>query len=424
MHRSLSFAIIGLLIPFVSHARAQETGDTPPSSPRVTLPTDVDELSRIEKLEAEIATLHSRSMPANASLLRPTLLSEFDYRMYASEVEGNTGFAISRLRPGLVFTPTPWLRAVTAFEFAGETPSILDAFAKIRPAKWAEISAGYAKPPMFASFTYESVQAMPFPDRAPVVTAFRVRRDLGVDLHLKPRSVPLEGWIRISNGTGSALGNDNALPAGYGALDLVLGRAWIGSTSFHRTYGLRLGGSTLIESPRDRNGITGQTPFGFVYFRPIVVSGLRIISEGHLVGYAGPLRLTIEGAVAREERSRDDDGNPSTPRLKLPTMRSYGITTEVTWVLLGDTSKATAQQDHGIFEVAARYDGMWLGENASDVNSGGSQGGALAVKWWPTHFLAVSIAGYLMHFDRPPLEEPKEFWSWNALSRFSFFWGQ
>lgn len=446
MRYSLAVSTICLGVAFAAPARAQEPGEVDPESgdaaapasapeARSAAPTDPDVRIRLERLEAEVAELRARPTPAGAEapVLQPTVLGEVDYRVYPSEVEGNTGFALARMRPGLVLTPTPWLRAVTAFEFAGESPIILDAFARLRPAEWVEFTAGYSKPPLFASFVYEPVHTMPFPDRAPVVTAFRVRRDLGVDVHLAPRAVPLEGWLRVGNGTGSALGNDNALPAGYASLDLVLGRAWAGAAPEHRTYGLRLGGAALVESPRDRNGITGQTPLGFIYFRPIVVSGLRVVGEGHVIGYAGPLRLTVEGAVAREERSRDDDGNPSTPRLQLPVVHSYGITAELAWVLLGrprDAGRAPGAavgQDGGwsggALEIAARYDGMWLGEGASDVRSGGSQGGALAVKWWPTDFLAASLAGYVTRYDTPPLEEPNELWSWGALARLSFFWG-
>lgn len=359
--------------------------------------------------------------------LRPTVLGEFDYRVYPSELEGNTGFVLARLRPGLLFTPTPWLRAAFTLEFADEHPAVLDALVRVRAAESVELTAGYSKPPLFASFTYEPEHTTPFPEHSPVVTAFRIRRDLGVDVHFTPRRVPLEGWLRVGNGAGSALGNDNALPAGYAALDLVLGRAWVGAAPEHRTYGLRLGGAVLVESPRDRNGITGQTAFGFVYFRPIIVSGLCVVGEGHLVGYAGPVRLTVEGAFAREDRSRDDDGNPSTPRLQLPVVNSYGLTTELAWVLVGqprDVGRAPGRADGvGAVEVALRHDVLWLGEGASDVRSGGSQAGALAVKWWPTSFLSASVAGYLTRYDTPPLEEPNQLWSWGALARLSVFWG-
>lgn len=367
------------------------------------------------------------------AVLRPTVLGEFDYRVYPAELEGNTGFALARLRPGLVFTPAPWLHAAVSVEFAGENPLILDAYARARPTEWMEVTAGYSKPPLFASFVNEPVHAMPFPDRAPVVTAFRVRRDLGVDLRLAPRRVPIEARFRVGNGTGSPLGNDNALPAGYASVDLVLGRAGSGASRTQRTLGLRLGTAALVESPRDRNGITGQTPLGFVYFRPIVVSGLRVVGEGHLIAYIGPLRVTVEGALAREERSRDDDGNPSTPRVRLPVVYSYGITAELAWVIVGSgrrIGRSPGLQNSpdgswagGALEVAVRYDGLWLGEGASDLRSGGSQGGAFAMKWWPTEYLAATLAGYLTRYDNPPIEEPDVHFSWGALARVSFFWG-
>ncbi len=331
-------------------------------------------------------------------------------------------------------SPAPWFRAVATVELVGEAPAILDAFMRLRASEWAEFTIGYSKPPLFPSFIYEPVHTLPFPDRAPVVTSFRINRDVGADVHLTPRTLPLEGWLRIGNGSGSPLGNDNALPAGYAVLDLVLGRAWVGAAPERRTFGLRLGGGALVESARDRDGVIGQTPLGFIYFRPVVVSGLRVVGEGHAIAYAGPVRLTLEGAFARESRSRDHDGNPSTPRIGLPSVDSYGLTTELAWVLrgaprqVGHAPRAPTRDDGrwsgGAVELAARYDGLWLGRRASDVRAGGSQGGALALKWWPTEFMAATLAGYLTRYGTPPIEEPSRLWSYGGVLRASFFWGK
>ncbi|XXF74909.1 hypothetical protein P2318_17700 [Myxococcaceae bacterium GXIMD 01537] len=366
-------------------------------------------------------------------MLQPTLLVDADYRAYPSALEGNTGFTLARLRPGLILAPKPWFRGVATIEFADEHPVILDAYMRLRASEWAEFTIGYSKPPLFASFTYEPVQVMPFPDRAPVVSAFFVRRDLGVDVHFTPRHLPIEGWLRVGNGTGSPLGNDNALPAGYGSLDFVLGRAWVGSAPEDRTYGLRVGAGGFVENAQDRDGIAGKTPLGFVYARPIVVSGVRAVGEAHLVAYAGPFRLTVEGAASYEARSRDDDGNPSTPRVDLDAVSSYGLTSEIAWVVCGaprQVGRAPVGRpgsdgvwDGGAVEIAARYDGLWLDWNAKDVREGGSQGGAVAVKWWPTEFLSATLAGYVTHYDVAPIEDPSRRWSWGAVARASFFWG-
>jgi phosphate-selective porin OprO/OprP len=367
-------------------------------------------------------------------VIEPTLLAEFDYRVYPSPAEGNTGFALARLRPGLVLRPFDWLRAVASFEFAEENPSVMDAYVRLRAAAWASFTIGYSKPPLFASFVDEPVYALPFPNWSPVVRGFRVRRDLGADVHFTPRAAPLEAWVRIGNGTGSALGNDNALPAGYAALDLVLGRAWASGREERRTYGLRLGGSALFESSRDRDGISGETPLDFVYYRPNVVSGLRIVGEAHAIAYAGPARLTVEGAMAREDRSRDDDGDPSTPRQALPAMRSYGLTAELAWVVygrpreVGRPPRGVSSEDGGwrggAVELSARYDGLWLGRGAPDLRPGGSQGGALALKWWPVDCLAATVSSYLTRYADAPIEEPNTLWSWGVIVRTSVFWGQ
>lgn len=402
--------------------------------------------ARLDQLESEVERLrnaasepHPPAPPKTAPRhvddleLSLSLLGEIDYRAYPSEVEGNSGFALARLRPGFVLSPASWFRASVVLELAGEHADIVEAYMRFRAADWVELTLGYSKPPMFASFVYEPVHTLPFPDRAPVVGTFGGRRDLGADVHFMPRQIPVEAWLRVGNGTGSALGNDNALPAGYASLDLVLGRAWRGARPQDRTFGLRLGAAGMVESPRDRDGIVGETPLGFVYYRPNVVSGLRLVGEGHAVTYAGPVRLSIEGAIARESRSRDDDGNPSTPRMDLPEVESYGLTAELAWAIFGRPREVGRAPEvlvgedgswqGGALEVAARYDGAWLGQAAPDVKPGGSQGGALALKWWPVDFLAATVAGYLTRYDVAPIEAPDDLWSWGVIARASFFWG-
>lgn len=365
-------------------------------------------------------------------VMQPTLLSEVDYRAYPRAEEGNTGFALARLRTGLVLSPSPWLRVVATMEWAGEGAIVLDAYATLEAHPAVAFTVGYAKPPLFASFVLEPVHTTPFPDRAPVVSAFRIRRDLGVSAHFTPASLPLEVWLRVGNGTGSPLGNDNAAPAVYGGLDLVLGRARAGVEPSEAPFGLRLGAAGLVEDTLDRDGVAGRTPFGFNYYRPAVVSGLRGVVEGHAVAYLGPLRALVEGAWARESRSRDDDGNPTTPRLALDEVDSGGLTAELAWVIRGGpraVGRAPTDPDGsgwsgGAFEVAARVDRLWLGRGTSDVEGGGATAGGLAARWWATDFIAASVAGYLTRYDVPPLETPDEAWSWGAVARLSLFWGQ
>lgn len=368
-------------------------------------------------------------------VLRPTILGEGDYRVYPREVEGESGFALARLRTGLIFEPASWFRAVGTMEWVGENATLLDAYAVFRPAPWVDINIGYGMPPLFSTFRYEPIHTLAFPDYAPVVTSFFIPRDLGIDLHLAPREVPLEASVRVGNGSGSILGNDTPLPAGYAALDLVLGRAWAGSAPNEREFGLRFGVAGMVESVRDRDGIAGFTPFGFGfrYYRPAIVSGLREVGEVHVIAYAGPVRATVEGAFAEEARSRDDDGNPATPRIALPSIRSSGLTAELAWVFLGRPrvpGRAPGSTDNdrewagGALEVSARFDALWLGWGAPDVPTGGSVGGALSLRWWPVDFLTVTLAGYTTHYSVPPSDSPNESWSWGGLVRLGFFWGQ
>lgn len=364
-------------------------------------------------------------------VVRPTLLGEVDYRVLPREEVGETGFALGRFRIGLVVQPLSWLRAVGTVEWVSEHPILLDAYVTVQPLPWLEIFVGYAKPPLFASFRTDPVHVMAFPDRAPVVRSFFVRRDVGVDLRARPREAPIEAVVRIGNGSGSILGNDNPLPAGYAALDLVLGRAWVGAAESDREHGLRLGVGGMIESVRDRDGVLGTEAFGYPFYRSAIVSGLRVVGEAHAVGYLGPVRLTLEGALAHEERSRDDDGNPNTPRRALEPILSSGLTAEIAWVIVGRARSPGAQPaglapieawDGGALEVAARFDALFLGRGASDVMGGGALGGGAVIKWWPLDFLSASLVGHVLRYDIAPFETPGELWGWDAALRLSLFW--
>jgi len=329
-------------------------------------------------------------LPLRTEALQPVLLTEFDHRSYPSELEGFSGFALGRFRPGLTLTPVmyPWLRAAANIEFTGNhPPNIIDAFVRMKAASWAEFTVGYSPLPLFPSVLYEPVMRMPFPDVSPVVAAFRIERDAGVDIHILPESLPIAAWLRVSNSTIAPLANENSSLAYSGALNLVLGRARLGRTADTDFWGLRLGGAMLYKNSADRDGIYGQTAMGFVYSKPVTVDGKRLVAESHAIVYAGPLRFTVEGAFANESRSFDDDGNPLTPRKPLAAMQSYGLAAEIAWVIFGKPRgvgvqpQASNRGDGTIFdghalELAARYDRLWLGRGAIDVRgSGGDEWG-------------------------------------------------
>ncbi|MCB9595015.1 MAG: hypothetical protein H6719_20025 [Sandaracinaceae bacterium] len=277
------------------------------------------------------------------------------------------------------------------------------------------------------------MHTLPFPDRAPVVTAFRVQRDAGAEVRIAPREAPVEAIVRVGNGSGSILGNDTPIPAGYASADLVLGRAWSGASASDRGWGLRLGAAGMIESVRDRNGVAGTAPLGFVYYRPTIVSGERLVGEAHAITYLDTVRLTFEGALAQESRSRDDDGNPSTPRVALDPIRSSGLTAELAWVALGGARApgfaptlapgSSGAWAGGALEVAVRFDALWLGWGAADVTEGGALAGGASVRWWPVDFVTVTLAGHVTRYATPPIETPQEIWSWDALLRLGVFWG-
>lgn len=369
---------------------------------------------------------------AVTQVVTPTALLEADYRHHADPIEGNNGFALARARLGLRLHPTDWLLAVATVELApGSGPALLDGFATFTATPWLDVTVGYSKPPLFASFRHEGITTIPMPMRSAIVNEMRIRRDVGVEARFAPRRAPIEAIVRIGNGS-TTLENDNATPTGYGALDLVLGRAWAGGRS--EVFGLRLGAAALVDDTEEHDSIAGVTPLGYVYAQPALASGLRAIATTHAIAYAGPVRLVVEGAFVQEGRRDDHDGDPSTAAIELDPVRSWGLTGELTWTIRGgwrEVGHAPAVAsllvpggwDGGAVELGFRADRFWLGRGAADLFRTGGTTMSLASKWWPTRFLALTLYGDATRFDAPPVDTPDRNWGWTVLLRASFFWG-
>lgn len=355
------------------------------------------------------------------------LVGEIDARLQSAEVEGLNGLSLARFRIGGRAAPVSWFRLVGTAEWAQEKPALNDAYFELLPLDGLEVLVGYSKTPLFITGKSTRVEALSIPERSLVVRALWPRRDLGVEVHWRPLFAPVEMWGRFGNGSGSPLGNDDPRPAGDARVDLTLGRERRGDEG--STWGLRAGLGAHAEDAFDRPGIGGFTTQGFLFYRPPVVSGPRAVVEGHVAAGYGPFRLLVEGGSGWERRSRDTDGNPNTPREALPTVSSHGVSAELSWVLRGlprleltwpgepPRTDGSTEWNGGSLELTARFERVWLGREATDVEAGGAAGGAASLRWWVNTFFGVGIAGYLMRYDRAPLELPDTLYSWLVLTR-------
>jgi phosphate-selective porin OprO/OprP len=358
----------------------------------------------------------------------PTVLAEIDGKVHADEIEGNDGFALGRFRLGLRGQPLAWLGFAGTVELANAKPGLLDAFVVLTPVEGVRFDVGYAKAPLVGSFITEPVHAMPFPDRAPMVGAFRTRRELGIGLTVARREVPLELRMRVGNGGGDILANDDRHMASYLGLDLVLGRARVGGRG--KFLGLRVGAVGLYEKVEGRTSIRAVHPLGYVYAPGVAIAGPRAVGTGHVIGYIGPARLTFEAAIAREARIGDLDDDASTPDEAKTAVWSGGLTAELAVVVLGEPREvglppaaARGAWRGGVIEIAGRFDGMAVTRHAEDVGSNGSLGGAVAVRWWPIDLASIALAGYGLRYDHAPSDQPDRQWSWGLLVRLGVYWG-
>lgn len=363
---------------------------------------------------------------AQPSWFHPILVGELDYRVYSDEVEGEQGFALGRLRMGIDAQPTSWFQAVGSVEWALEKPSVVDAFIVFSPLDSLHLQLGYGRTPLFISARDIYIEALPIPELSLPVRAMWPGRDLGLEAWWTPRQLPLEAWVRLGNGSGSPLGNDNTEPSLDVRVDGVLGGAARGADP-QPDWGLRVGVGAHAENAFDRAGIGGTTAAGFLFYRPVPVSGERWVSEAHALFWKGPLRLLAEGSLARESRSRDTDGNPQTPREPLHAIRAQGASLEASWLFHGTRYQGRdwpvsppaegGGWGGGAVEVTARAEWLQVGLGAPDVPPGGARGGTVSVRWWATSFLALSTTGYYLRYDAPPLESPDRRDSWLVLTR-------
>lgn len=367
-------------------------------------------------LAVTLATLAapSASRADGPKLPSPTLLLDLDARAYASEFEGLSGFALGRLRPGLRYAPVDWLSATAVIEYAGEHSEVLDAFVTLRPCACLAIDVGLAKPPLFPSHR-EPIHSLAFGDVTAVAKSLRVNRDLGIGARWSPSGAPVEVFARIGNGSSSFLGNDNTDLAYYLGADLVLDVSDDGDR-------VRVGATGLYEDAADRAGVGATTPLGFAFYRAPPVSGSRWVGEAHASALVGPLSVSIEAGLAREARSKDDDGNPSTPRRALDDDLSYGVSGELDWTFAGRRVEGRVR-DPGAVDLGVRVERLWLSRDADDLVANGSIGGTLVAKWWVSGFLALSALANVTGYDVPAIEDPSRKPSWGAIVRASLFAG-
>ena len=358
--------------------------------------------------------------------VHPVAMVEATALYLPAEEEGETGFEVRRLYLGARWEPVPWASVVGSINpVAGEHESlVVDAHVRVAPKGPVDFSVGYAKTPLFASAHDAAIETVPIPELSLSTRAFWPGRDVGAEAHLAGPKLPIEAWLRVGNGSGSPKGNDNPEISFDGRADLVLGRARDGAERGD-TFGLRLGGGFHVEQAEDRAGLTGETPTGFEFWRSPTIAGTVWVAEGHVVGLAGPVQVTLEGAAASEGRSEDTDGNPDTARAELDPVQSWGGSGEVAWTVTGQHRQPgawpVAGEKIGV-EVAGRGERLSLGGGASDVDPGGATGGELAVRVWHPLGLGGALTGGYFVYDTAPLEEPEVTSSWFVAARVTARW--
>jgi phosphate-selective porin OprO/OprP len=361
-------------------------------------------------------------IPIGDLWIHPIGLLETDARLYPNLQQGTSGFAIQRARLGIAAITDHTYSSIT-IEMATEHPSILNAYFSYLPWSWLELSVGYRKSPLFITGRDVFAPTHPLMERSAVVRALWPLRDLGAEVIVRPTFAPLDLYLRASNGSAGWIANDDDALALTARLDLSLGQ----TRDPNASWGLLIGGAVVYENTLDRAGISGETPWGFVFHRVPAVSGDRWVVEGHMQATLGPVSVLVEGGFAQEGRARDTDGNPDTPRLTLDPMTAYGTSAELWWTLFGPRRRpgrwpvppTDGNPSWSAVEVAARFERLWTGQDSPDVRASGAVGGALSARWWLSSHFALGASGYYYALDQPPVDDPSSTDTWTVMGRFT-----
>jgi phosphate-selective porin OprO/OprP len=359
--------------------------------------------------------------------LAPVLIADVDARLYGSQDEGYNGFNFTRARVGLRASAFDLLDVVLIGRWDGDDPGLFEGYIAAHLPKGLLLEAGYARSPLFVSGRDELEAWLPLQERSVTANALWPGRELGLMAAWAPTFAPVQAWLRVSNGSTNALGNDNSSVAFDARVDVTLGRQRVGADA-NRFTGLRLGvGARYDPDVYDTLAVHGTTAGDFIFWRAPIVSGQRVVLEGHLIGDLGPLELRVEGGWAKERRSRDTDGNPLTPREQLASVQSGGLSAELAWRVLGaprlpgtwpgGTKLTPDGWRDGALELAARVERLWLGVGAPDVESGGTTAFGAAARYWTQWGVGASLGAYGYTFDTAPIETPGRTATWLVLAR-------
>ena len=373
----------------------------------------------------------SRARADDHTYLAPTALVQTELRGLPSEEE-NPGFTLPRVRLGVWSEPVPWMFALAQMQFSpeDEAPVVLDAYARFGPWHGLRITAGYFRSPLFVSARNELDGMTPLPELSMPVKALWPRRDLAVELHYAP-ALPLEVWLRVGNGNPSPTENDlNGAFAVTARVDATFGRARIDAHG-NETFGLRVGAAGVVDADSyDRAGAAGITMSEFEFYRPPTVSGTRRIFEGHVLAYAGPVRLLVEAGGAVEDRSASN-GNPSSPRVRLDPEITRGIAGEVSWMLTGEKRVSSVWPferrrnpfsfAHPAIEIAARVERLDVGLGMRDFARGGATAASFAANAYLNALAGVTLAASYYRYDVAPIEEPTRLDAWLVQARLTVY---
>jgi phosphate-selective porin OprO and OprP len=343
--------------------------------------------------------------------LRLRALVQADSRFYFDNSRNNDGFLIRRARPELVGTVFKKFDFRLMTEFAGSSPSLMDAWLNWRISPWFQVLAGKSKVPVglerYQSRENNLMTEFGYP------TSLVPNRDLGIALHGEVFEGALDYYLGAFNGTtdgGTSVSNpdDDESLAGR-----VFARPFAGTGTWAlQGLGFGIGGTYGNAGGTPANFSTvGQQTF-FTWGSGVVIDGMTWRVDPQLYYYCGPFGLLGEYAISSQRLRKGASSG---------TVRNSAWAATASWVLTGEDAtfngvKPAKPADPfngqwGAWQIAARVTELDVDDAAFPVfsNPGNSASRARSygggVNWYLNSMVRISTDYNYTVFHGAPIPD-------------------
>jgi hypothetical protein len=328
-----------------------------------------------------------------------------DATYFSAKNEGYSNLRLGSARLGGGLRVGPVLAFVTLEGAAAKGPQLFDAFVAWDILKRLRVRAGQFKAPFGYRFNApDLVDELPM---APMsMQAATPGRQIGGEV-----THDFWGFAQLTGGVFNGVGQNREANNNKVAF---AGKLQVQPLAF-ATRLPQVVANASVFTYHKTNGFTPdvRTPLGLVFYHGVPASGgsYRLTAGGGV--FWRYLSVRAEYFRTRDAREKDDDGDPSTPGVRLPPLIGQGMYVQAGVVVTGQSkrpgdllpdARGFRVRDSAV-ELSARYEQFRLG--AEDLPGNGIQAVVAGINWIFAQHLRLFVAGVHQRFDAPVAEIPE-----------------